>query len=77
MYQLIHTKEEEKKFGWMEMGIVVKIHIPIQHWTGDTRQGTRNEGQGTTDTDTDTVTDIDKDQLTSTGRLTLILTSGH
>jgi hypothetical protein len=28
MYQLIHTKE--KKFGWMEMGIVVKIHVPIQ-----------------------------------------------
>jgi hypothetical protein len=29
MYQLIHTKEENK-FGWMEMGIVVKIHVPIQ-----------------------------------------------
>ncbi len=29
VYQLIHTKEE-KKFGWMEMGIVVKIHVPIQ-----------------------------------------------
>jgi hypothetical protein len=28
MYQLIHTKEE-KKLGWMEMGIMVKIHVPI------------------------------------------------
>jgi hypothetical protein len=33
MYRLIHTKEE-KKFGWMEMGIVVKIHVPIhRHFT--------------------------------------------
>ncbi len=28
MCQVIHTKEE--KFSWMEMGIVVKIHVPIQ-----------------------------------------------
>jgi hypothetical protein len=37
MYQLIHSKErEKKKFGWMEMGIVVKIHVPIQ-WQETTR----------------------------------------
>jgi hypothetical protein len=29
MCQVIHTKER-RKFRWMEMGIVVKIHVPIQ-----------------------------------------------
>jgi hypothetical protein len=24
-------KREKKKFRWMEMGIVVKIHVPIQY----------------------------------------------
>jgi hypothetical protein len=30
LYVSSDTYIRRKKFGWMEMGIVVKIHVPIQ-----------------------------------------------
>jgi hypothetical protein len=27
----LNIQKREEKFRWMEMGIVVKIHVPIQH----------------------------------------------
>ena len=30
-----------KKFGWMEMGIVVKIHVPIQEVNGGRSEGVK------------------------------------
>jgi hypothetical protein len=32
LYVSIDTYKRGKNFGWMEMGIVVKIHVPIQHF---------------------------------------------